>query len=105
MIDKNIECDIVSDLLPLYLDGKTGIESREFIRNHVEHCEQCKKTLDYMEISYEDILKNVPEKEGTFMRKKKKIKPFRKAKGRIFVCGYLLMLVLFWIYMIFFLFP
>ncbi|MBQ8822812.1 MAG: zf-HC2 domain-containing protein [Lachnospiraceae bacterium] len=103
MSDKHQECDIVSDLLPLYLEGKTGADSNEFIKNHLEYCPQCKKTLEYMEISYEDILSGV-----TYTNKisgRKRIKPFQKAKGKIFVCGYLLLLALFWVYMILFLFP
>ena len=99
MIDKNIECDIVSDLLPLYLEGKTGEESNLFVREHLDQCGLCRKNLEYMEMSYEDILKI------SYNKKKKHIKPFGKAKGTIFVCGYLLLLVLFWLYMIFFLFP
>ena len=105
MIDKTIECDIVSDLLPLYLEGKTGPESNEFVRTHLKHCGQCRKNLGYMEISYEDILKGIPSESKTRNKKKKHIKPFRKAKGKLFVCGYLLLLALFWIYMIVFLFP
>ncbi len=105
MIDKKIECDIVSDLLPLYLEGKTGVESNEFVKNHLIQCEQCRKNLGYMEISYEDILKIVSAENEIRNKKQKTIKPFRKTKGRIFVCGYLLILALFWIYMIIFLFP
>ncbi len=105
MIDKNIECDIVSDLLPLYLEGKTGDESNLFVREHLKQCEQCRKNLEYMEISYEDILKIVTTENKRDSKKKKHMKPFGKAKGTIFVCGYLLLLVLFWLYMIFFLFP
>lgn len=103
MIDKKYECDIVSDLLPLYLEGRTREESNLFVRAHLEHCEQCRKNLEYMEISYEEILNTASIGKGT--EKKKHIKPFRKAKGTIFVCGYLLLLLLFWLYMIFFLFP
>mgnify|MGYP006992114158 CR=1 FL=1 len=53
----------------------------------------------------EDILKIAATGDKRNNKKKKHMNPFRKAKGTIFVCGYLLLLVLFWLYMIFFLFP
>ena len=110
MINKNQECDIVSDLLPLYMERQTGEESNEFIREHLKHCEECRKNLQFMEASFEELMQdeNVVgknESEKTRSIKGKHIKVFKKAKGRIFVCGYLLLLLCFWLYMIFVLFP
>lgn len=103
MIDKHMECDIVADILPLYLEGKTREDSNEFVEKHLEHCIKCRKNLEYMEISYDEILTVVSSKRKKINRKN--VTPFKKARGRIFVCGYLLLLTIFWLYMIFFLFP
>ncbi len=56
MINKDQECDIISDLLPLYMEKKTGKESGRFIREHLKRCEKCRKNLQYMEISYGELL-------------------------------------------------
>lgn len=37
------DCDIVFDLLPLYLDGKTGEESNSFVQEHIEECAECRE--------------------------------------------------------------
>lgn len=97
MIEKSLECDIVTDLLPLYLEGKTGAESHEFIQKHIRDCEECRKNLEYMDASYEELMGK--------RKIRKVVRPFQKTKGRIFISMYLLALVFFWIYIILFLFP
>ena len=118
MINKNQECDIVSDLLPLYMEQKTGKESNEFIRRHVEQCEECRKNLQFMEASYEELLekennsnqvsdlkrnKGICALTGTKRKygHRKKRMMFKRAKGTIFVLGYLFFLLCIWLYMIF----
>lgn len=34
-------CDIVQDLLPLYLDGILKQETIQFVKEHLKSCEQC----------------------------------------------------------------
>lgn len=116
MINKNQECDIISDLLPLYMEHKTGKESNEFIKMHVEQCEECRKNMQFMEASYEELLQegrnetsNRSRQESTCTsagvgrkrRYRKSVKMFKKAKGKIFICAYLFVLFCFWLYMIF----
>lgn len=123
MIEKNQECDIVSDLLPLYLEEKTGKESNEFIKAHLEYCKECRKKLEYMEASYQELfagnggeqqnegkLRNKREqrKKGKLGEKgtggRKRLDGFRKIRGRMLVLVYLFLLLCFWLYMIFVLF-
>lgn len=43
MNEKNIlECDIVQDLLPLYVDDVVKPTTKESISEHLEKCEKCK---------------------------------------------------------------
>lgn len=63
-----MKCEIIRDLLPLYLDGLTGEESNEAIREHLDGCEPCKEVLQQMESETEIKTEEV----------KKKINPFRK---------------------------
>lgn len=118
MINKNQECDIVSDLLPLYMEQRTGKESNEFIKAHVAQCEECGKNLQFMEASYEELLQLENNSNQTRDSKKnksmcaaieikrngghrKKRAMFKRAKGTIFVLGYLFFLLCIWLYMIF----
>ena len=111
MINKNQECDIISDLLPLYLEQKTSEETGEFIKEHLQDCECCRKNLEFMDTSYEELLnvgtdkdghKQTAHKVGQKNRRKayKKSRMFGKAKGKIFVCGYLFFLFCWWMYII-----
>ena len=42
---KNV-CEIVQDILPLYVDEICSPSSREFIEEHIAECEKCSVTLD-----------------------------------------------------------
>lgn len=37
------ECDIVKDLMPLYIDDVLSENSKIFVKNHMDSCESCKK--------------------------------------------------------------
>ncbi len=37
------KCNIVRDLLPLYLDNEASPESAEMIKSHLSECEECRK--------------------------------------------------------------
>lgn len=38
----DIECRIVEELIPIYIEDLTGKEVSEFIEEHLEKCEECK---------------------------------------------------------------
>ncbi len=63
---KNI-CSIVKDLIPLYAEDLTSEETAEFVREHIDECENCRKELDTV---------NKPAKivENTNVKPMKKIK-------------------------------
>lgn len=43
-----IKCEVINDLLPLYVDDVLSKESRELVEEHICECESCKKTLENM---------------------------------------------------------
>ena len=45
---KNITCNIIEDLLPLYIDGICSDETKEFIESHIENCSDCEQKLELM---------------------------------------------------------
>lgn len=45
---KEINCNIIKDILPLYIDDVVSDDTREIVEEHLEHCEKCKKELGLM---------------------------------------------------------
>ena len=46
-----MSCDIVKDLLPLYLDGVCSNDSKAAVEEHLALCENCKAELQAMQSS------------------------------------------------------
>ena len=43
-----ITCDIVRDLMPLYIDDVCSDDSRKLIEDHINHCSKCQNELAAM---------------------------------------------------------
>lgn len=43
-----ISCEIIKDLLPLYLDGVCSNDSKALIEEHLAECDNCKTELQVM---------------------------------------------------------
>ncbi len=43
-----MNCDIVKDLLPLYIDGCCSEESEKAVEEHIKNCDACKKLFEDM---------------------------------------------------------
>ena len=69
------ECDIVRDLIPLYIDKVVSEASEEFVANHVATCPECKRFLEetssmlVIPVSVEDRM----EEQKAFKKIKKAI--------------------------------
>ena len=60
-----IDCKIIEDLVPLYLDEVCSEESRKAVDTHIEKCENCRKLVKgnaEVEISYIEPEESVKEK-------------------------------------------
>lgn len=44
-----ISCEVVEDLLPLYVDGVASEESRRLVEEHAAECENCRRLLEEMQ--------------------------------------------------------
>ena len=44
----NVPCDIIRDLLPLYVDGALSAASAELVREHLRECHPCR--LNYRQL-------------------------------------------------------
>ena len=54
----NTKCDIIRDLLPLYVEGVVSEASRQLIEEHLAECADCR---EYLKLLQEDF----PEAEET----------------------------------------
>jgi len=89
---ERMHCDIVKDLLPLYVDDVCSEKSRMVIEEHLKECEECKKC-------YEQLIDKTPEvvmdegisyfEESEFIQKIKKKITFDRV-----VVGFVVFLVL-----------
>lgn len=43
---KDLDCNIIKDLMPLYLDAICSEESRNLVDTHLNNCEQCRTQLE-----------------------------------------------------------
>lgn len=70
---QDLDCMIVQDLLPNYIEKLTNDITNKAIEEHIISCKQCSEMLDIMtpEIS---IKKTTPKKELKFLKKKKAYK-------------------------------
>ena len=84
------QCEIVQDLLPLYVDGACSEASAEMIKEHLETCADCRAIYEQM-LSHtnEDILKQ--EKNGIIERHEKVEK--KKSRRRIILVSVLSVLL------------
>ena len=65
------QCEIVRDLLPLYVDSACSEASKEMIKEHLENCSSCNQIYQKMcSHTSEAILKK--EKDGVIIRHEKK---------------------------------
>ena len=42
------KCNLIRDILPLYVEDMVSADTREFVSEHLEHCEECRAELEHM---------------------------------------------------------
>lgn len=42
------KCNLIRDILPLYVEDMVSTDTREFVSEHLEHCEACRAELGHM---------------------------------------------------------
>lgn len=61
-----MNCNIVKDLIPLYIDGCCSEESEKIVKEHIRDCDDCKKLLEDMKSPYDIV--TVSESPKTFSK-------------------------------------
>lgn len=90
------DCKIVQDLMPNYIDNLTSEETNNFIKEHLENCENC--TNFYNEMKGKITLKNKDtiKQEIDYMKKAKKKMNIGKKLLTIICLLFIILVVLFW---------
>ena len=44
----NNKCNLIRDILPLYVEDMVSTDTREFVSEHLEHCEACRAAFEHM---------------------------------------------------------
>ena len=68
-----LNCEIIRDLLPSYIDGLTSQESNRLVEEHLESCAECREYLKEMQA--ESFIRGFCRKE-----QRKAIRPIPKAE-------------------------
>lgn len=89
LMNRNIECEIIRDLLPSYIEKVTSNETNEAVEEHLDTCNTCKK---YYENMTKDINIEKVEDEKEIKDMLKKAKTMYVLKG-IFFAACLLSIV------------
>ena len=72
-----ITCDIIRDLLPLYVDDVLSEDSRKLVREHLENCTDCQAQLRQMEgdlLLPEASEKRADMEKETFLKIKRRLR-------------------------------
>ena len=78
-MDEKMTCEVVQDLLPLYVDGACTDGSKALVEEHVKTCPGCKKLLEEMGVPLPEIPVRVPtETELVLHSVMKKLRRSRK---------------------------
>ena len=90
---KKVSCDIIRDILPLYVDGVVSEDTKEMVEEHLSSCASCKKEAEILK--QELILpsmKNVQLAEAKVFKKLKA--KFRKKNTIILLLSVITVILL-----------
>ena len=68
---QNLDCRIVEDLLPNYIEELTNEETNKAVDEHLDSCQECSRMLETMKAEISDR-QAAPEKEFKFLKKMKR---------------------------------
>ncbi len=86
-----MNCDIIKDLLPLYIDGVSSESTNKLIEEHLSECEDCQKELELMQdapiisVKDEDLEKSV-KIVGKKLKKFKKKTVIKAVSAALALC-------------------
>ena len=73
MIDR---CNLIKDILPLYIEDMVSADTREFVSKHLEHCAECHAEFERMQKATKFIPDTDPDTD---------IVPLKRVKRDLFI--------------------
>ena len=70
MRETNLDCCVVRDLLPSYLEELTEAETSAMVKNHIEHCEACRQLENDMRVQIP--VEKAPQRALKFLKRVKR---------------------------------
>jgi hypothetical protein len=70
---KEISCNIIKDLLPLYVDDVVSDDTKKFVEEHLNHCEVCRKEVAVLK---KEII--IPKSQAARIKDALPLKEFKK---------------------------
>ena len=78
-----LNCKVIEDLLPLYLDNVCSDETKIIVEEHLKECEECKKLIDITKTV--QILRIEPENSVTDNAVKKGFKKMKELTIKLLI--------------------
>lgn len=76
-----ISCNIIEDLLPLYVDDMVSEDSRQLVEEHLKACPTCRRMQE--EIMRENHLTSVGKSSKSIQTNRTEIEPLKKIRHKI----------------------
>ena len=90
---KNISCDVIQDIIPLYHDKVCSDKSREYVEEHIRTCENCYRFLEsFSEMTFDSKIDD--EKQKVLAHHAKKEKTVAMKTGMVIAAILLLPIVI-----------
>lgn len=73
-MNRQIDCEIIKDAMPLYLDGISGSVTNEIIEEHLKECEKCREVCEKLKADRDALLEEARaqnEEEAGYLSKKR----------------------------------
>ena len=70
------KCNLIKDILPLYVEDMVSADTKEFVSEHLEHCAQCRGSFERMRRAAEFIPDTAPDTD---------IVPLKRVKRDLFI--------------------
>lgn len=76
------ECNIIRDILPLYIERLASVDTVAFVEVHLEKCSECRKELENMksEISLDEVVSVACESENDSKPLRKFVRKWKRKK-------------------------
>ena len=80
-----ISCQIIEDLLPLYVDGVCQEDTKAFMKEHLQTCVKCSVALDQMKQDEFKVIKSVNIEEAQVQTLQSLRQKFMKNKINFYI--------------------